>query len=322
MSGRLGFALVGLGGLSTHQIAPAFARTRRCRLTAVVTGRAEEGAAWRARYGVSAYRYEDLARLADDPAVDVVYLVTPNAMRRDLALAVARAGKHVFCEKPLEVSSARCREMIDACAAAGVRLGVAYRQRFEPHHLECARLAREQVFGRVRMIRADFGFAIGQPPLWRLDQSLSGGGPLIDVGIYCLQTARMITGAEPVSVTAQAVRPAGGRFGDVEASIVFTLAFPDGVLAHCGASYEMPMNELAVYCERGAFGLKPAYNYGDNHGWRSDGEPLAFPQIDHFAAEMDDFARCIQTGEPSTVSGEEGLRDVAIIEELYRAALA
>lgn len=325
MSGgrRLGFALAGLGKLSANQIAPAFERTQRCRLAGIVTGSPDEAARWQERYGIparSVYDYGSIDRMAENPDIDVVYVVTPNALRAPIAIAAARAGKHVFCEKPLEISVARCREMIEGCRAAGTRLGVAYRCRFDPHHLECVRLAREEVFGRVRMIQGAFGFAVGEPPLWRLDRSLSGGGPLIDVGIYCLQTARMITGREPLAVSATEVRNEGGRFGDVEQALTFQLEFPDGVLAHFGCSYEQAMNEFTVFAEHGSFGMKPAYAYQHNRAWRSDGAPFAFPEIDQFAAEMDDFALRIETGEPSPVDGEEGVRDVRILLAAYESA--
>ena len=320
---RLGVALVGLGSLSTNQLAPALQKTQRCRLAAIVTGTSAKVPVWRERYGIpeqSVYSYDTMARLAENPDVDVVYVVTPNALHADHAIAAARAGKHVCCEKPMDVTSERCRAMIEACRTADRRLAIAYRCRFEPHHLECERLAREEAFGPLRMIHASFGFPIGDPRQWRLQRALSGGGPLMDVGIYALQTARTIAGAEPRSVSAQEVRRHGGRFGDVEEAVTFQLAFPDGVLAHCGTSYGAPMNELTVYAERGSFGMKPAYDYGGNRGWRSDGQPLSFPQIDQFAAELDDFAARIESGEPTPVPGEEGLRDVRIMEAIYESA--
>jgi predicted dehydrogenase len=320
---RLGVALVGLGNLSTNQLAPALQKTRNCRLAAIVTGTPAKVPRWRERYGLpdrAVYSYDTMARLAENREVDVVYVVTPNALHADHAIAAARAGKHVFCEKPMDASSERCRAMIAACREAGRQLAIAYRCQFEPHHLEVVRLAREGAFGRVRMIHASFGFPIGDPNQWRLNRALAGGGPLMDVGIYALQTARLVAGAEPTSVSAQEVRRAGGRFGDVEESLTFQLAFPGGVTAHCGTSYAAPMNELTVYAERGSFGMKPAYNYGGNRGWRSDGAPLSFPQIDQFAAELDDFAARILAGTPTPVPGEEGLRDLRILEAVYESA--
>lgn len=262
-----------------------------------------------------------MERMADDPAIDIVYVVTPNALHAEHAIRAARAGKHVLCEKPMDVSPERCQAMIDACRAAGRRLAIAYRCRFEPHHLECERLARGGSFGAPRLVEAGFGFAIGDPAQWRLRRALSGGGALMDVGIYALQSTRVLTGEEPVAVTAQEVKTDPVKFGEVDETMAFQLVFPSGTVAACTTSYAVPgLNRMTVYAEHGAFGMAPAYNYTNNRGWRGDGVPLRFDEIDVFAAEMDDFARCIQSGEPTRVPGEEGLRDVRLLMAIYEAA--
>jgi predicted dehydrogenase len=215
----LGVALVGLGSLSTNQIAPALAKTANCRLAGIVTGSPDKAARWTTRYGLpdrSVYDYSTMARMVDNPDIDIVYVVTPNAMHAEHTIAAARAGKHVLCEKPMEVSVAKCEEMIAACTAADRRLAIAYRCRFDPLHLEVARLAREKVFGDVRIIDAAFGFPIGDPRQWRLRKALAGGGPMMDVGIYALQSARMFTGEEPVSVTALTTTTDPVKFAEVE----------------------------------------------------------------------------------------------------------
>jgi predicted dehydrogenase len=322
--GSLGVALVGLGNLSTHQLAPALQKTTRCHLAGIVTGTPAKAVAWKARYGIpdrSIYDYQTMERMADNPDIDIVYVVTPNALHAEHAIHAARAGKHVLCEKPMEVSVERCQAMIAACRQAGRRLAIGYRCRFEPLHLECARLAREHVRGRPRKMEAGFGFAIGDPAQWRLRRALSGGGALVDVGIYALQSARMMTGEEPVRITAQEVKTDRVKFAEVDETMAFRLTFASGVVASCSTTYRVPgLNRMTVYADRGSYGLAPAYNYAGNRGWRSDGAPLAFDPIDPFAAEMDDFARCITTGEPSRVPGEEGLRDVRLMMAIYQAA--
>lgn len=324
-SGRqLGVALVGLGSLSTNQIAPALGKTASCRVAGIVTGSPGKAAAWKAKYGIadrSVYDYSTMARMADNPDIDIVYVVTPNSMHAEHTIAAARAGKHVFCEKPMEVSVAKCEEMIAACTAADRRLAIAYRCRYDPLHIECARLAREKVFGDVRLIDAAFGFPIGDPRQWRLRKDLAGGGPLMDVGIYALQSARMFTGEEPVSVTAVTTTTDPVKFAEVEESMTFQLLFPSGVIADCRTTYKVGgLNRVSVYADRGAFGLEPAYNYNGNRGWRSDRQPLSFDEIDLFAAEMDDFADHVMMDTPSPVAGVEGLRDVRILMAAYESA--
>ena len=202
---KLGVALCGLGNLSTNQIAPALLKTEHCRLAGVVTGSSGKGEEWRKKYSLparSVYTYDSMHRMADNDDIDIVYVVTPNALHLEHTLAAAKAGKHVFCEKPLEISVERCQQMIDACKAAGRMLGTAYRCRFELHHQECIRIAREQELGAVRIVEAGFGIEVGRPDQWRLNHALSGGGALMDVGIYALQATRYLTGEEPTLVTA------------------------------------------------------------------------------------------------------------------------
>src|SRR5882757_10386016 len=201
---KLGFALCGLGSLSTYQIAPALQKTEACRLAGIITGTPEKAVKWQAQYNIPAkniYNYETMHRIADNKDIDVVYVVTPNALHLDNALVAAKAGKHVFCEKPMEISVERCQQMIDAVKAADRLLGIGYRCRFEPHHLECVRIAHDREFGAVKVVDAHFGFNI-EPGVWRLKRALSGGGRLMDVGIYALQATRYLTGEEPTWISA------------------------------------------------------------------------------------------------------------------------
>ncbi len=320
---KLGFALCGLGSLSTQQIAPALQHTRYCRLAGVVSDSPEKASQWRARYGIpphGVYTYDTMHRMRDNPDIDVVYVVTPNALHLDHAVAAARAGKHVFCEKPLEISVERCQQMIEAVRGAGRSLGVAYRCQFEPHHLECMRLSRERTFGRLKVIDAYFGFDIDRSN-WRLKRVLSGGGPLMDVGIYALQATRYLTGEEPVWVSAITTTGDPARFSEVEESVIWEARFPSGVVSHCGASFgAAPVGYLRAIAERGWFALDPAFPYHGIRGTRSDGQAIEFPDTDQFAVEMDDFAQSILTGRPSKVSGEEGLRDVRAMQAIYESA--
>jgi predicted dehydrogenase len=321
-SPKLGFALCGLGNLSTNQIAPALAKTSNCRLAGIITGTPAKAVKWQAQYNIpqrNVYSYDTMHRIADNPDIDVVYVVTPNALHLDNALVAAKAGKHVFCEKPMEISAERCQQMIDAVKAANRVLGIGYRCRFEPHHLECVRLAREKEFGAVKVIDAHFGFNI-EPGVWRLKRALSGGGPLMDVGIYALQATRYLSGEEPVWVSATTTR-GDARFAEVEESVAWEARFPGGAISHCSSSYAAAgIGYFRVMAERGWFGLDPAFNYGGLRGTRSDGRDIDPPATDQFAVEMDDFARCIIEKTPTRVPGEEGLRDVKIMTAIYESA--
>ena len=321
---KIGFALAGLGNLSTHQLAPALQKTKFCRLTGIVTGHPAKAERWKAQYDIpdkNIYNYDNMEKMADNPDIDVVYVVTPNGLHAEHSIKAARAGKHVLSEKPMEVSVAKCQQMIDACKQGGRQLAIGYRLHFEPNNVECVRLAREKVFGDLRMIDASFGFAIGDPTQWRLKHDLAGGGPLMDVGIYALQAARYLSGQEPVLVSAIETKTDPVKFKEVEETIAWQMKFPGGIMAHCSTTYKFPGLDLfTAYAQQGWFELNPAYNYSGIRGLRSDGQPIQFPSIDQFAAEMDDFAQCILNHQPTRVPGEEGLRDVRIMMAIYEAA--
>ncbi|HEY6642754.1 Gfo/Idh/MocA family oxidoreductase [Povalibacter sp.] len=320
----LGVALCGLGSLSTNQIAPALQKTRLCKLTGIVTGTPEKARRWQAQYGIPAknvYDYHTFDRMIDNPDIDVVYVVTPNALHAEHTIKAARAGKHVFCEKPMEISVERCQQMIDECKKAGRKLGVGYRCQFEPHHLEMMRLAREREFGDVKVIEASFGFTAGDPKQWRLRRELSGGGALMDVGVYALQASRYISGEEPIEISAIETKTDPVMFREVDESIVWQMRFPSGRLATCSTTYNANgMGRIRAHAQRGWFALDPAFNYTGIRGERSDGKAIAFPATDHFAVELDAFARSIIDDQPFLAPGEEGLRDVSIMMSIYEAA--
>ncbi len=321
---KIGFALAGLGNLSTHQLAPALQKTKYCRLTGIVTGHPAKAELWKAQYQIpdkNIYNYDNMEKMADNPDIDVVYVVTPNALHAEHSIKAAKAGKHVLCEKPMEVSVEKCQQMIDACKQAGRQLAIGYRLHFEPNNLECVRLAREKVFGDVKIIEAGFGFAIGDPTQWRLNRALAGGGALMDLGIYALQATRYLTGEEPAQVSAVTAVTDPVKFREVEESIIWQAKFPGGTITHCSATYgAQGMADFTASAERGWFKLDPAFHYGGIKGVRSDKQEIHFPTIDQFAAEMDDFAQCILNNQPTKVPGEEGLRDVKIMMAIYEAA--
>ena len=210
--------------------------------------------------------------------------------------------------------------MINACKDAGKKLAIGYRCQFEPNNVECMRLAREKVFGDLKMIDAGFGFRIGNPDQWRLKANLAGGGALMDVGIYALQACRFLAGEEPVEISAQETKTDPVKFAEVDESIVWTMKFPSGVLAYCSTTYNFSgINRFSAHCDKGWFSLDPAYSYGGIKGRTSKGDVIEKPVIDQFANEMDNFSKCILEDRESQVSGEEGMRDLKVIEAIYRS---
>ncbi|EMI18387.1 oxidoreductase domain-containing protein [Rhodopirellula maiorica SM1] len=316
------FALVGLGSLSTNQIAPALQKTKHAKLAGIVTGTPEKEKIWADKYSIkpeNIYNYENFDKIAANDNIDVVYIVLPNGMHKEFTVRGANAGKHVLCEKPMANSSADCREMIAACKQNNRKLAVGYRCQFEPHHLYCRETVQSGKYGPLHAIEAGFGFKIGDPNQWRLKADLAGGGALMDVGIYALQACRFLTGEEPVAVTAQETKMNPKKFAEVDETITWTMTMPSGVNCYCSTSYAFNgINRFNAYGQSGWLGLDPAYSYKGIKGESKDG-PIQFDQIDQFAAEMDAFAKCILEDRQSSVSGEEGLRDLLAIEAIYES---
>ena len=234
---RIGFAIVALGRLSIEEILPAFAQTEKCKVTALVSGDPDKLKAVGARYDIapnSLYSYDDFDRIAQDENVQVIYIVLPNSMHKEFVLRAAAAKKHVMCEKPMATSVADAQAMIKACDEATVKLMIAYRCRYEPHHLELIKRAQSGDMGPIKLVEAINAQNQGDPDQWRQRKALAGGGSLPDIGLYCLNAARATIGEEPVEIEAQMhSTPNDPRFREVEDQIAFTLEFPSGVIGSC-----------------------------------------------------------------------------------------
>ncbi|CAN5258665.1 Gfo/Idh/MocA family oxidoreductase [soil metagenome] len=328
---KVGYAIVGLGYYGLNVILPQFVNCEHSRVTALVSGDRTKALATAARYGVperSVYSYETFDQIRDNPDVDVVYVILPNSMHAEFTIRAARAGKHVMCEKPMAVSVAQCEAMIAACKAAGRKLMIGYRCHFEPYNLEAMRLARAGAAGKVRYVLSEHGFVQGDPSKWRLKKALAGGGSLMDMGVYSLQAARYMTGEEPIAVTArESTDRADPRFHEVEDMIEWTLAFPSGAIGQCLSTYSAAQNHILLMGDKGRIELEPATRYSGNHLWMGkDGReqeiasPPPGPGQTQFAGQLDHLALSIRAGTEPIVSGEEGLRDMRIVEAIYRSA--
>ncbi len=325
---KLGWAIVGLGSLSIHQILPAFATCEKSKVVALVSGHPDKANKLALRYGVSPkniYDYRNYDSIKDNPDVDVIYIVLPNGMHAEYTVRGFQAGKHVLSEKPMANTPGECQQMIDAARKADRKLMVAYRCRYEPYNREAIRIARSQELGPTQVILADTGFKMGDPNQWRLNKKLAGGGSLMDIGIYALNASRYLTGEEPSEVNAMMyTTPGDPRFKEVEEHINFQLRFPSGVLANCTSSYGyFHQSHFRVCGTEGRLEMDPATWYSGLRMKVERGntiEDREFPTIDHFAAEMDHMSDCVMQNKELLTPGEEGLRDLRIMMAIYEAA--
>lgn len=327
---KLGYAIVGLGGYGLGRIIPEFKNCAHSRLAAVVSGDAAKAKKVAAEYGLSdkaIYSYANFDSIRDNPDVDIVYVCLPNSMHAEYSIRAAKAGKHVMCEKPMAVSVAECEAMIAACKAANRKLMIGYRCHFEATNIAAMRLAKQPDTGKIRYVRSEHGFNAGDPNAWRLKKALAGGGSLMDMGVYSLQAARYMTGEEPVAVTARESTDRNDpRFREVEDMIEWTLEFPSGAIAGCQSMYSANQNHILLMGSKGRVELEPATRYDGNRLWTGrDGReqeitPPPGPGKTQFAGQLDHLAQCVIDGREPIVSGEEGLRDMRIVEAIYRSA--
>ncbi len=321
---KLNIALCGLGNYAGI-LADGFATSAYCNLAGIITGHPAKAEQWKKQYNIpdkNIYNYENFDTIAQNKDIDVVYVVLPNSMHKEYTIRAAQAGKHVICEKPMATSVEDCEAMIAACKKAGVQLAIGYRLHYEPYNLELKRLGQEKVFGPVRLIEASLGYNVTDANQWRLHKALSGGGPLMNVGIYCVQCSRYVTGEEPVAVTAQFGPVTNATlFTEVEASVMWQLEFPGGAVANCSSTYNCNVDRVFVSADQGQFELSPAISYGPFVGKTSNG-PLNFPDINQQTAQLDGMGKLILANQPlpNHITGEEGLKDLKIMEAIYASA--
>lgn len=327
------FGIIGAGSIArTH--AAALRASDVARLTAVAGGSgaealaAEEGAVFHAR----------VDDLLGDPAVDAVVVCTPAGVRRGYAIAAAERGKHVLVEKPIEVSVARGRAIVDACARHGVALGVVFQSRFKP----------DAAAARAAVARGDLGEPVlgsvavkwHRPPAyyasaaWRGTRALDGGGALINQAIHTVDLLLWCFG----DVARVRARAANRRHAalEVEDTVVAHLEFASGalgVLEATTAAHPGSPRRLELHGTAGTVVLVD----DEVHEWslasgapapeRTAGAATAFAASTHLMSDhrwhqrqIEEFVDAVAQGRAPLVDGREGLRSSALVEAVYRSA--
>jgi predicted dehydrogenase len=318
-------AIMGLGSYGTR-VAEAMKDCKKAKLVGVISGTPSKVVDWQKKYKIPAkncYNYENFDELKNNPDIDAVYVITPNALHKEQVIRVAKAGKNVICEKPMSVNSQDGQEMVDACRKANVKLLVGYRMHFEPKTLEIIRMRNAGEFGKILFFQGLSGFIIGDPTQWRLNRQLSGGGALMDIGIYSVNGARYMIGEEPTWVTAQETKTNPEKFrAGIDETIQFQLGFPNGSVASCLSTYTMNyLDKFFLNGEKGFAELQPATGYGPIKGRTFKGE-LTQPHITHQTVQMEEMSDILLHGKQPIVpvDGEEAVRDLKIMDAIYLAA--
>ncbi|MEO7977891.1 Gfo/Idh/MocA family oxidoreductase [Flavobacterium sp.] len=332
---KINIALCGLG-IYAKRVAESMQGSEYCNLAGIVTGTPAKAIQWKEQYNIpekNIYNYQNFDEIVKNKDIDMVYVILPNSLHKEFVVRSAKAGKHVITEKPMAITVKDCEEMIKACNDNSVQLAVGYRLHYEPTHLEIKRLGQEKVFGQVRYIESSLGYktydTIAKPPVdvnnpahWRLNKKLSGGGPLMDLGIYCIQACRYILGEEPISVTAQfGTVNDKKRFSETEESISWQMVFPSGAMANCNSSVGYNIDRTYAAADAGSFELSPGLSYGPYEGKSTNG-PIKFAPIKQQQKQLDEISKLLLENKklPVHITGEEGLKDIKVINAIYKAA--
>ena len=317
-------AIMGLGSYGTR-VADAMKDCKKAKLVGVISGTPSKIADWQMKYNIpekNCYNYQTFDQLKNNPDIDAVYVITPNALHKDQSIRVARAGKHVICEKPMAINAKDGQEMVDACKKANVKLLVGYRMHFEPKTLEIIRMRKENELGKILFFQGLSGFRIGDPGQWRLKKELAGGGAMMDIGVYSVNGSRYMVGEEPVWVTAQETKTNPEKFKEgVDETIQFQLGFPSGAVASCLSTYTMNnLDRFFLNGEKGFAELQPATTYGPIKGRTNKGE-LTQPHITHQTIQMEEMSDIILNGKQPVVpvDGEEAVKDLKIMDAIFEA---
>lgn len=321
IKGRLGIAIVGLTSYACEQIIPAFSKTLNVYLAGLVSNEPNKAIQWAKKYNVpekNVYNYKNFDQVATNSDIDIVYVILPVAMHKEFVIRSAKSGKHVICEKPMATNSIDCMEMITACEKSNCLLAIGYRMHYEPRHQYIMNLEKKG-FGKLISFESAFGCVYdGDPGSWRLNKAIAGGGALMDLGIYTIQAARYTIGLEPIAVTAKEEKLKPHLFPEVDETVFFDLEFPNGSIANCKASFNNLYSYIHLKTEKGEIHIEPAFLYSGIKGVTSNGV-MNFQEVTQQALQMDDFADCIRNNKKSRVCGEEGLKDIKIIEGIYKS---
>lgn len=320
---KIRYAVVGLGHIAQVAVLPAFRSAPNSELLALVSGDSTKLDKLGKKYKLDhLYPYEAYSQVLSN--VDAVYIALPNHLHREYAVRAAAAGVHVLCEKPMAPTVADCQAMIDAAEQNRTKLMIAYRLHFEAGNLEAVKLANSGKLGDIRLFASEFGQQVADDNIRVTEPPSRGGGPLFDMGVYCINAARYLFRAEPLEVTALAERRPESRFAKVADSISVLMRYPSHRLATFTCSFaSADVSRYSIIGSKGMLSADPAYEYAQSIRLETTiGEKTTrkkFPKRDQFAAEIGYFSDCILKNKEPEPSGLEGLADVRVIEAIYES---
>lgn len=322
---KIRYAVIGLGHIAQIAVLPGFEHAENSELVALVSGDKKKLTKLKKKYPTAAiYNYDQLDECLADEQIEAVYVALPNDLHLNCVLRAVAAGKHVLCEKPLAPTAKEAREMVGAAAHHGVKLMTAYRLHFEPATLATVEAVRSGKIGEVRYFNSTFSYQVTDPDNIRLKLDRAGG-PVYDIGTYCINAARMLMQDEPIAVSAFLARSDDKRFDEVEETASVLLRFPRGRLAAFVVSFgAATASRFELVGTKGRIVLDPAYEYSEaltqTITVEEKPEEKTFPHTDQFGGEIEAFSACILEDREPEPSGEEGVADARIIDAIFASA--
>ncbi|CAL67160.1 Gfo/Idh/MocA family protein [Christiangramia forsetii] len=319
---KLGIALVGLGYYSRDLLAPALQLTDHCELKGIVTGSQEKIPVWQKKYGIkdsNVYNYQNMHEISNNDEIDVIYIVLPTGLHAKYAIKAANTGKHVWCEKPMARTANECQQIIEACNKNRVKLSIGYRMQHEVNTQTIMKWAKTQPYGEIQQVISEAGYNGGSINPWKLKKEM-GGGAIYDMGVYSINAARYSTGLEPIAVTAKQSTNRPDIFTEVDETTSYKMEFPNGIIVDGKTSFGESLNNLEVTTKNGWYYLRPMQSYSGVRGKTSNGKILTPMRKNQQAVQMDDDALAILNNTEVLVSGEEGMKDIHIVEKINKAS--
>ncbi len=317
---KVRYAIVGVGDIAQEDMMPGVEHTGNSVITALVTSDGTKADELGKKYDVTdTYTYEEFPQALRSGNFDAIYLATPNWRHAEFIVPALKAGIHVLTEKPMEVSTARCEEILAAAKTSTAKLMVAYRLHFEPATLDTIAKVRSGDLGQVHLFTSTFCQMVDPKDHRAHNGDLAG--PVLDMGPYTVNAARYIFSDEPMEVvSAVGTRhPESSLDQTFDDTVAVTLRFPGDRFAQFVLSYfGNPTNSFVAVGTKGTIALDPAYMFGkpleQTVAIGDKKSSQSFKNTDHFGGEMKYFSDCILTNSDVEPDGEEGFADVRVLE--------
>lgn len=318
------YAVVGAGHIAQVAILPAFSTAKNSELVTIVSSNAEKRAELGKKYSLEqVYSYEDFEQALS--TVDAVYIALPNDLHKEYCVRAARVGVHVLCEKPMAVTEEECEAIIQAATENKVKLMIAYRLHFEKGNLEAIQSAASGKFGELRAFTSEFGQEVAEDNIRLTEPVEKGGGPMYDMGVYCINAARYLFQDEPTEVLASSASRDDPKFRKAGEMVSVTMRFPGERLASFTCSFgSADISRYTLIGTKGTLTADPGYDYSMAIKHRiiigEQTTTKTYPKRDQFAAEVTYFSNCIRKNKEPEPSGIEGLADVRVVRAIYESA--